>query len=173
MKKPACIKPELWLMGYQTTEGSYATSGLYSAKNFCLTDIPSCYIGQRTATFIFMFHSCGVLRLWSQCRVFADPGLNAGFFIGRQNIIFRPQRFPIPETSIEIQNRSCLFKKSRVTREYPTSVSPGTNGVGMEPTPQGSSTDLSYNPSGDDFSANFANAEPGQRNPMSVRKFTC
>jgi hypothetical protein len=63
--------------------------------------------------------------------------LNTGFFIGTQDKLFIGQKALIPHALIEVQDSSGFSGKLCITREYPSAMSPWSNGILMQPAPYG------------------------------------
>jgi hypothetical protein len=61
----------------------------------------------------------------------AAARLDAGFLVSRDHELIVLERFALPLSLIEIENPSRLCREIRVTRENPTPVLPGTDGVLM------------------------------------------
>ena len=93
----------------------------------------------------------------------AKTGLNAGLFIGRNNIIIGPQRLVVPESLIKIQHALRLDFKVRVARENPTAVLPRPDGVLIQPTPDGSAADAGHQTPAGDFLNQIPTTVTGQR----------
>jgi hypothetical protein len=69
--------------------------------------------------------------------------LNAGLLVGRDHKLIILQRFAAPKALLEIQDAARFKGKVRVAREDPSSMLPRTDGVFMQPSPNGAAADLS------------------------------
>ena len=70
-------------------------------------------------------------------------GLDAGLLVGGEHEIAGAKRLTFPETFVEIQDGAGLLDKARVARKDPGAMTPGTERVLTEPTPNGGAADLS------------------------------
>jgi hypothetical protein len=96
---------------------------------------PGRHIGQRAHPFVLMFHTTGLAGL-GRCRwCQAAARLNAGFLVGADHKVSGSQRLALPSSVIQIQNASCFVLKIRVPGLDPTAITPGANGIIIEPTP--------------------------------------
>ena len=101
----------------------------------------------------------------------APPGLNAGLFVSREDIFVALEGLAIPAARIQIQYSASLDGKGGITWKDPATVTPGTNGVLMEPAPDGAARDAG-NQTGITNLAGYVRSVPvGDRDAMSGRQF--
>lgn len=127
------------------------------------THIPSGKIGPRSAALIFVLDAHGAVDRGGQGGVNAPASLNARLLIGGQNAIGLAQGFALPLRLIQVQYSAGFELESRITRENPGAMSPGSNGIVAEPAPQGRFTDRGHQPALDDFAADLRHAPARQR----------
>jgi len=70
----------------------------------------------------------------------AGPGLNAGFFIRRQNKLIRLQGLSFPDALVKVEDASRFEGKLGISRKDPTTMVPRSDGIFMEPAPDGGFT---------------------------------
>ena len=73
-----------------------------------------------------------------------EPGLDAGFLVGRQDVLPGAERDTVPAPGVELQDALGLGGEGRIAGENPTPMPPGAKGILAEPAPQRSATDLGY-----------------------------
>jgi hypothetical protein len=74
----------------------------------------------------------------------ARSGLNAGLFIGRQDKLILLQALSLPEPLVKVKEAPCFERKVGIARKDPTAVLPRTNGILVEPAPDGALTDAGH-----------------------------
>jgi hypothetical protein len=73
-------------------------------------------------------------------------GLDAGFFIGKNNKIIATQWLAFPDTMIQINNNRGFLFKIGISGPDPATVAPWPNGILAQPTPDCFSAYGSNNP---------------------------
>ena len=102
----------------------------------------------------------------------SEPGLDAGLFVGGNDEFIGAQRLSLPTALVEVEHLEGFSLEVRVARENPTAVLPGTDRVLVEPTPDGSATDLGDDAALGDFTDQILSAESGQRQSCRGWQFT-
>lgn len=69
--------------------------------------------------------------------MYAAAGLDAGLLIGRDHELIGAQRFSIPLAGVQIQDASGFDGELGVARKDPAPMLPGTDGILIEPAPDG------------------------------------
>src|SRR3974377_927303 len=105
-------------------------------------DVPGRQGGPSTATFVLMFDACGASWSRRQGRMDAAAGLDAGLFVGGEHEIVGAQRLVFPETLVEIQDGAGFLEEARVARKDPGAMTPRTERILTETTPDGGAADL-------------------------------
>ena len=77
-----------------------------------------------------------------------------------------------PETLVEIEERTGLLHKQRITWKDPASMPPRTDGVFAEPTPNGGSANLGHQALVENFLAEVGDGEARKWQALAVRQFT-
>ena len=119
----------------QRVKGDYAGGVVASAKELHAMDIHGRQVSPGTAplVFVFDFHrgtgSCG------QGGMTPRTGLDAGFFIGRQDKVVVRQGASFPDVLVQIQDSPGFGGKVGVSREDPAAMLPGADRVFMKPSP--------------------------------------
>jgi hypothetical protein len=78
----------------------------------------------------------------------------------------------LPNSLVEIEDRSRLFQKQWIARENPASITPSSNGVLAEPAPDGGSADLRYQPLSENFLPDVGNREAREGQVLAMRQLT-
>jgi hypothetical protein len=73
---------------------------------------------------------------------------------------------------IQIEDRAGFGGKVGIAGKNPASMLPGAKGIGTEPAPQGSSTDLCDEALSNHMLPDLLNGKARQRKPEAVREFT-
>ncbi|OFW26095.1 MAG: hypothetical protein A3H97_14110 [Acidobacteria bacterium RIFCSPLOWO2_02_FULL_65_29] len=102
-----------------------------------------------------------------QRRMSATAGLNARFFVGRQDVVVRRHRFALAEAGIQIEDGTRCRCKVGVAREQPTAMAPRPDRIGGEPAPHGRAADRGDDPARDELRAATPamTSEPAGRRP--------
>ena len=130
-------------------------------------DVPSRQIGPSAFPEILMLDPHGSAGSGRQTSLLTAARLNTGFFVRRDDELRTLQGFALPDSGVEIQNASGFASEIRIPRKDPTSMLPGTNGIGAEPTPECGAADL-----GDYALADIGQGQPRERQPEAMRQFT-
>ena len=130
----------------EAIEGRDAGRRLAAAEDLGPMHIPRSQIGPRPAPLVFVFDVHRAPRRGGERRMNAEPSLDARFLIGRQDVLARAERDPVPAPRVQFQDALGLGGECRVAGENPTPMPPGAQGVLAEPAPQGGPTDLGDEP---------------------------
>ena len=117
------------------------------------------------APLVFVFDVHRPPRRGGERGVNPEPSLDAGLLVGRQDILPRPERNPVPAPGVEFQDALGLGRKRRIAREDPTAMPPGAKGVLAEPAPQRGPADLGDQPLRDDGLPQITERPARQRHP--------
>ena len=128
-------------MFHQAIKGRDAGSRFAAAKNAGVMDIESGDVRPGAATIVFVFDEHGTIRRWRQRCMFAPPGLDAGLFVSRDDIFVALEGLAIPGARIQVQYPAGLDGKGGVTGKDPATMTPRTNGILVEPAPDGAARD--------------------------------
>lgn len=120
---------------------------------------------------VLMLHFHHFIRL---CRIggMTAARLNACFFIGRQDVLIFLKRLPFPYSFIEIQHFPGLLGTLRVTRKYPGTITPGTDGVLVKPSPYGAVVYCGCKSRSSNFPSQIGNTPSRSRHLMDRGQFT-
>jgi hypothetical protein len=115
-----------------------------AAKEFHAVNIQRRQIGPSPATRVFVLEFPRRTGLRRKRRVATCSGLNAGLFIGREDKLILLQRLALPDFLVKIQDATGFDGKLGITREKPASVTPRSNGIFMQPAPNGCVADARH-----------------------------
>ena len=73
----------------QPVHGSDSALDFTATEDFCAMDIPSRQVGPGALAKVLVLDTSGTPGSWWECRLFAPSGLNAGLFVGGNNIVIR------------------------------------------------------------------------------------
>ena len=154
----------------QTIKRGDARGSFAAAKDTGTMNVESCDVGLGSATTILMFDAHRALRRRGQGRMLAAPGLDAGLLIGRDDKFVTFEGFTVPGAFIQVQDSAGLDGEGGVAGEDPAAVVPGTNGVFMEPPPNGASRDGGNQSGTADLTGNIGSVPVGEGNAISGRQ---
>lgn len=109
-----------------------------------VVDIQTGDVGPGPAPKILVLYLHRATRAAGAGRMFASPGLNAGFFVRGDHELIILQGLPFPCAGIQIENATGFVGKVGIAREDPTAVIPGPNGILMQPAPKCAAADGSH-----------------------------
>ena len=104
--------------------------------------------------------------------MFPTSCLNTRLFVSAKYKILRTQGLSLPNTLVEIEDRSRPFQKQWIAGENPASITPRSNGVLAEPAPDGGSADLRYQPLSENFLPDVGNREAREGQALAMRQLT-
>ena len=136
-------------MTNQSVEGGDARFRGAVTEQLGMPDIPGREVTERTAALVLMFDAHRLPRAWATWDMLAQTRLDARLLVGADDHVVGAQWHPVPQSLVQIKDRSGLLFKAWVTREDPAPELPGTDGVLIEPPPDGGPANL-----GDDAPAN-------------------
>ena len=156
----------------QMVKGDNAALRLAVAEEFGAMDIQGRHIGKGPPPLVLMFHLHWLARSGSLGGMDASAGLDAGLLIGRNHVLVRLQRLPLPDSLVEIKQASGFDRELRVARENPTAVEPRSDGVFMEPAPERAVTDFGHQPGLTDLLIQLRQTPARQRQAELTGQFT-
>ena len=113
-----------------------------AAENLCPMDIPSCQISPGAFAKVLVLDASGTIGSGWQGRLFPAASLNAGLFVGGDDVVVSAQRSAFPDAFVQIEDRTRFVGKVGIARENPASMLPRPKCVAAEPAPQGGAADL-------------------------------
>src|ERR1051325_10518518 len=143
-----------------------------ATEDFGAMDVPSRQVNPGTPAKVLVFNPRGAVRGGRQSRLFRSSSLNAGLFVGRDDEVVSAQWSAVPNAMIQIEDRAGFGGKVGIAGKNPASMLPGAKGIGTEPAPQGSSTDLRDEALSNHMLPDLLNGKARQRKPEAVREFT-
>jgi hypothetical protein len=150
----------------QLMKARNACSFTAKAEDFGAANIPCRQVRQRPFPLVPMLDTARAPRLgcgrWSH----TPPGLDAGLLVGADDVIARSQGFALPVPVVEIEHQTGLAFEIRIPRSNPTAITPGADGIGVEPAPSRGPADRRDNAPLDSFLCDLLAAEPGEVQPQ-------
>lgn len=122
---------------HQAMEGLYSRSFVTNSEELCSVYIPSGKISPCPHSVIFKLHESWQTRHGTDTDDLSVAGLDAGFFVGADHVVIRPQGDSIEQSEIQVQDASRSFCEQWVPRKKPTPMRPRLDGVTVEITPNG------------------------------------
>lgn len=107
-----------------------------------VVDIERRQVSPGSATLVLMFDAHRPAGLASPGSMPAGSCLDAGLPARRDHQLIVLQCLTVPKARVEIQDAARFQGKVRVARENPGSVLPGTEGILVQPSPDGAAADL-------------------------------
>jgi hypothetical protein len=83
-----------------------------AAENLCPMDIPSCQISPGAFAKVLVLDASGTIGSGWQGRLFPAASLNAGLFVGGDDVVVSAQRSAFPDAFVQIEDRTLLCRKS-------------------------------------------------------------
>ena len=93
----------------------------------------------------------------------AQASLDACLLIGGHHEVLGPQGLVCPAALIEVEDAAGFMGELGITREDPAAVAPGSDGIAIEPPPQGCSADFRHQTAFDDLAADLGHGEARER----------
>lgn len=157
---------------HQPIKRSNPVLGFAATEDSSLMDIERGEVGPSSAALVLMLDPHRATGLANPSRVLAAPGLDTGLLVRRDHEFIVLQGVTAPTALIQIQNAARFRGKIGVAREDPGSMLPGTDGVFVQPTPNGAAADLSHQAGARDVLSQAGGAPARQREIVSSRQFT-
>ena len=157
---------------HQAVERDDAALSFTAAKELHLVDIERGQIGPRPAPLVFVFHLQGRPSERGIGGMTARSRLDAGFLIGAQDELIILKSTPIPHPVVKVQDSAGLAGEVGIARKDPRPVSPGSDGILMEPAPYGAIADGSDEAALTSFSGQFGHTPSRERHLVGRRHFT-
>ena len=101
----------------------------------------------------------------------AQPRLDAGFLVGRDDVLVLAQRLSLPASLVQVQDAPGLGLEVRIARKNPAAVLPRPDCVLVQPTPDCAVADARHQTRALGVSRNVGHAEARQWQPKVGRQF--
>src|SRR5260370_20118378 len=149
-----------------------SNSSLYftAAEDVGAMDLASCQVGPSALAKVLVLDANGTVGSGRQGGLFPAAGLNAGLFVGRDDVVVSAQRSAFPDAFVQIEDRTGFVGKVGIAREDPASMLPGAKGIAAEPAPQRSAADLGNQALRNYVLADLLDREAGQRKSEAGRE---
>ena len=92
----------------------------------------------------------------------AQPRLDAGLLVGRDDVLILAQRLPLPAPLVQIQDAPGLGLEVQIARKDPAAVLPRPDGVFVQPTPDRAVADARHQARALSVSRHIGHAESRQ-----------
>src|SRR5271169_280448 len=114
-------------------EGADPGLVLGAAEDLSPMNIPCSQVGPGSSAPVFMFDTHGLARSSGGEGMLAAARLNAGFLVGTDDVVLRPQSLAFPHSLVEIEDTTRLVGEVGIPWEDPAAMVPWANGVFGEP----------------------------------------
>src|SRR5271169_978144 len=104
--------------------------GVRNTEDFGAPDVPGGEVDPSSLALILVLDASCKGRGGRKRRVFPTSCLNTRLFVSAKYKILRTQGLSLPNTLVEIEDRSSLFKKQCIARENPASITPRPRRLG-------------------------------------------
>ena len=128
----------------QTLEGRDAGADFTAAEHLGAMHVQRSQVRPGAAASVLVLHAHRLTGLGWQARMDAQPRLDAGLLIGRDDELVLAQCLPLPAPLVQVQDAPGLGLEVRVARKDPAAVLPGANRVLVQPTPDRAVTDARH-----------------------------
>lgn len=156
----------------QPVERLDAGTGFASSEDARLPYVPSRKVSNGSLALVLVLDPHHPARAWRQRSVNSAAGLYAGLLIGGNDTIIVRQEIAIPQAFVQVENTTSLALEIGITREHPTAVVPGLDGVLGEPTPNRLLPDRSNDAAGKGRSLQLRHTKARKGEPSLVGEFT-
>src|SRR6266851_4631044 len=112
-----------WLITW-STEGCLAGLWLTATKDHRPMDIPRGEVLQGSLPLVFVFDARRLVRAGRQRGMKSATRLDAGFLIGAEHILIRPQRLALPLAGVQLEHWASAFQEVRIAWKDPALVAP-------------------------------------------------
>lgn len=157
---------------HQSIKRSNSVLKLTATEHPGVVDIKGSQVSPSSTALVLMLDPHRATGLTNPSRMLAAPGLDTGLLVRRDHEFIVLEGLTIPTTLIQIQNAARFRGKIGVSREDPGSMLPGTDGVFVQPTPNGAAANLSDQARPRDVLSQVGGAPPRQREIVSSGQFT-
>ena len=155
----------------ESIDGRNGRRRFAAAKQFRALDIPGGEVGQRARSEVLVFDAHWTSRTWRESWMFAPPGLETRFLVGRNDQFVRPERDSLPGFGIEIQDQARSLGELRVTRKDPAAMAPGLQRIRTQPAPERNTADSGDEAAREHLRMEFRNGESRQRHTQPTGQF--
>ena len=101
----------------------------------------------------------------------AQPRLDAGLLVGRDDVLVFAQRLALPAPLVQVQDARGFDLELGIARKEPAAVLPRPDGVLVQPTPHRAVADARHQPRALGLSRHIGHAESRQRQAEVGRTF--
>jgi len=157
-------------LGDQAIEAGDAVLSFAAAEEAESVDIESGEVSPGAKSPVLVLDSHGPPGLGLERRVLPGAGLDAGLLVGADHELVRAQPAALPDSVVEIEDPPGLLLEIRVAREDPTPVLPGSDGVFVEPSPDGGVADSGHQAGTAHMRAEFGQTPAREREPQLCRQ---
>ena len=116
-----------------------------------MAHVPGREVTESSATFVLMLYGYRLTRTRAAWDMLPLARLDARLLVGTDDQIVGVQWDPAPQSLVKIKHRPSLLFEPRGTGEDPAVELPGTNGILVQPPPDGGAADLGDDAPADSF----------------------
>lgn len=143
-----------------------------ATEKFCPMNVPGRQVGPSAESAIFMLDSHSGTRPRGQGGVFPASRLDARLLVGAEDELIWAQPAALPMAVIEVENTAGFLSEVGVAGEYPATMLPGTDGILIEPPPDGGIADGCHETGSADMGAEFSDTPSRQRQIVNGGELT-
>ena len=143
------------------------------SHGFGPTHIPGGQVGPCPPTHVLMFDAHGLAGRGRQRPAGTLASLDTRLLVCRDDELVVAQGDSVPVPFVEIQDPPRLDPEVRVAREDPTAMLPRTDGVLVQPAPNGLVADAGDDTGAANFARHIRDAHARQRKSQIGRQLTC
>ena len=127
-------------------------------------------IAERVAALVLMLYAHRLTRTRAARDMLTVTRLDARLLVGTDDHVVGVQRHSAPQSLAQIEHRPGPLFKARIAWEDPTPELPGTNGILVEPAPNGGTTDVGDDASADSLGGDIRGGEARQWHAALARQ---
>ncbi len=157
---------------HEPVKGRDPTLSFTPTKQLGSVDIECRQIGPCPTALILVFYLHGRSGLRRECGTDASPGLDTGLLISRQNEFVLLETPSFPDPFIEIENSTGFCGEVWIARKDPAAVLPRTDGIFIQPTPDGAVTDGGHQAGSTRFPCHIRDTPSGKREMVRLGQLT-
>ena len=120
-----------------------------------IAHVPGREVAESAAALVLMLYAHRLTRARAAWDMLPLARLDARLLVGTDDHVVGVQWYPAPQSLVQIKHRPGLLFEPRVTWEDPAAELPGTNGILVEPPPDGGTADLGDDAPADSFGGDF------------------
>lgn len=155
----------------QALERRDAGGRFAAAEHLGAMDVQGSQVRPSATACVLVLHAHRLARSGRQARMDAQPRLDAGLLVGRDDELVLAQRLPLPAPLVQVQDAPGLELELRIARKDPAAVLPGADCIFVQPTPDRAVADARHQARALGVSRHIGHTESRQRQAQGGWKF--